>query len=185
MDLPVHLAAGACIGSAVLYVEHKTHHPVSPRRDIKIGLIVFVISVLSHLLLDAVPHYDWLFYVTIFKPLPYYWLLPQVIMALPVILLALTLTRDRPVIVVASLAGAVYPDVEKLAYLDFGLPKALVLFPHHSCSLSQWTPWELAHKDFLIILEMAVMTVCLVGVYRFTLKRRGALFGAAKARAYF
>jgi hypothetical protein len=110
------------------------------------------------------PHYDWLFYVKIFSPLPFWWLLPQILVSFPALLITFYYARDSWIIAVVSVLGGIYPDIEKLAYVDFHLPQYFVLFRNHSCALSQWTPWELEHKTFLIVFEVCLFLVLLVGI---------------------
>ncbi len=172
MDLPIHLATGALVGSAILYVEHTTPHTQdSAQHWAKVGVACFLLGVLSHLLLDAMPHYDWLFYITIFKPFPFWWHIPQAIGAAPVVLFAWYILRDHPVIAMISLLGGIYPDLEKLAYFDFYLPRELVIFKQHSCYLSQWTPWTLEHKTALIVFEVLLLPTLLMLAYWFSVQR--------------
>jgi len=173
MDLPIHLASGTLIGSVVLYVEHAApDKPNSTRQWGKAGAACFLLGVFSHLLLDAMPHYDWLFYITIFKPLPFWWHIPQAIMAMPVILFTWYVLRDHPVIAMISLLGGIYPDLEKLAYFDFHLPRELVIFKQHSCYLSQWTAWEREYKTALIVFEVLLLPALLMSAYWMTVRRR-------------
>jgi cytoskeletal protein RodZ len=70
----------------------------------------------------------------------------------------------------------VYPDIEKLAYfgfdsLGFNWPKALVLFPWHSLTLSS-RPWEHAHKELLIAIEILVFVVMMAGMWWLATHRR-------------
>jgi hypothetical protein len=67
--------------------------------------------------------------------------------------------------------GGIYPDVEKLLYFDFNLPRQLVIFRQHSCYLTGWRAWELAHKDVLVVFEIVVFLVLL-----------GIIYGLARAR---
>ena len=165
MDLPVHVAAGALAGNILLYIHAKSR----PRLDldaemVKIGVAGLLYGVISHLLLDALPYYDWLFYIHIFKPLPYYWMFPPVLTTLPVLAAAFQLNRDARLVTSLSLVGGVYPDIEKLMYIDWHLPKSLVLFPFHSCSLSG-SAWESSHKHFLIFWELVVFALIMFGLY--------------------
>ena len=85
---------------------------------------------------------------------------PQLLTTVPVLICAFLLMKDYWLIVAIAILGGVYPDIEKLAYLDLHLPKALVLFPWHSCFLSG-RPWEYAHKDFLIVTEICLFVLML------------------------
>lgn len=180
MDLPIHLATGALVGSTVLYIEQTmSHNPNSPRQMVKTGVACFLLGVISHLLLDAVPHYDWLFYITIFKPLPFWWLIPQAIAAAPVVVVTWYILRDHRVIAMISLLGGIYPDLEKLAYFDFHLPRELVIFEQHSCYLSQWTPWTLEHKTALIVFEVLLLPMLLMLTYWISVQRNNRVLSTA------
>jgi hypothetical protein len=177
MDLPLHVATGAVIGNALLYHEAKRlKRRFTDKEQVRLTLAVFLLSVASHLFWDAMPHYDWLFYVDVFKPLPQYWLIPQVLVTLLVIMLNLRLNRDAWLLTSVAMFGSIYPDVEKLLYFDFHLPRLFVIFRRHSCYLSPWSPWELAHKDFLVVFEIVVFLVFLGIMYGLARARRNRLF---------
>ncbi len=172
MDLPLHLASGALIGSAVLYAgQHVSPHSSPVRHKVERAAAVFLLGVLSHLLWDAGPHYDWLFYVLVFKPLPYWWLLPQVVVTLPVLFFSLYVMREHKWLALVAMTGGIYPDIEKLFYLDFDLPRYLIIFRKHSCYLTGWRPWELAHKNFLVWFEVLTLFVFMAGIYWINHKR--------------
>ena len=167
MDLPVHAAAGALVGNTILYVvDNKLkRQTLSQKQHIEVSFAFFFWGVLSHLFLDAVPHYDWLFHVKTFSPLPFWWLIPQFLATIPVLIITFYVMRDHWVIAMVSLLGGVYPDIEKLIYLDLHLPQYLILFRNHSCDLSQWTPLELEYKSSLIVFEVGLFFVLLGGLY--------------------
>lgn len=163
MDLPIHLATGALVGNVILYIEQTALQTQKfSQQPIKVGTACFLMGVLSHLFWDAVPHYDWLFYIEIFKPLPFWWHIPQVIVALPVVLFMWYVMRDQPIIAIIAMLGGIFPDLEKLAYFDFHLPREFVIFRYHSCYLSQWRPWEREHKTFLIVFEVLLLPALLL-----------------------
>ena len=97
MDLPIHVAAGALVGNTILYVvDNKLkRQTLSQKQHIEVGLACFFWGVLSHLFLDAVPHYDWLFYVKTFSPLPFWWLIPQFLATIPVLIITFYVMRDH------------------------------------------------------------------------------------------
>ena len=178
MDFPVHVAAGALAGHAMLYVHAKQPGKTGAFTQadaLKLGLAGCLFGVLTHLLLDALPYYDWLFRVKIFKPLPYWWMLPQILTTLPVIGAALRLSKDAQIVVGASILGGMYPDIEKLSYLDAHLPRSLVLFPYHSCQLSG-SPWEFSHARELIVMEICVFAMMMRMIYWLAAKRKQAQF---------
>ena len=79
--------------------------------------------------------------------------------------------RDHPIIALISLLGGIYPDLEKLAYFDFHLPREFVTFRYHSCYLSPWRPWELEHKTFLIVFEVLLLPALLLLTHWITCQR--------------
>lgn len=166
MDLPVHVATGVFLGNAIFYVDTRFQQQQSPsrRQNVELGIAIFLVGALSHLILDAAPHYDWLFYVKIFSPLPYWWIIPQILATIPVLLITFYVHRDHLMVALVSVMGGVYPDIEKGAYLNFHLPRYLVLFRSHSCSYSP-AGWETKHKFFLIIAEVCLFGFLLAGIY--------------------
>lgn len=173
MDLPGHVATGAFIGNALLYLDLKSRtRPPTLHELYKLGAASFLVGVLSHLGWDALPHYDWLFYVHLFEPLPYWWAIPQVVTTLPILFFIFHVNRDHRRLAAVSVLGGVYPDLEKLLYLDFHLPRWCTLFRQHSCALTGWMPWELQHKELLIGIEIGVVFVTLALIYVFSQKWR-------------
>ncbi len=173
MDFPVHVAAGAFAGNVLLYLHAREHNASGDltltRSDtFKLGATGWFLGVLSHLLLDAFPYYDYLFRIKMFKPLPYGWTIPTALITVPVIIAAIYLNKDARIIVELSIFGGMYPDMEKLAYFDAGLPRSFVLFPYHSCQLSG-SDWEFSHKHVLIAMEtflFALMIYAMVWLAR-------------------
>jgi len=173
MDLPLHIVTGAVIGNALLYHEVTRRKIDFTRTErVKLATAAFLIGVVSHLFWDWMPHYDWLFSVELFKPLPLHWLIPQILTTLPVILVNLYLNRDAWPLAAIAMFGGMYPDVEKLCYFDFNLPRFLIMFRQHSCYLTQWRPWELAHKQFLVVFEIVAFLILLAVMYALTQARR-------------
>ena len=180
MDLPLHVVTGAVIGNALLYygvTRGKTDYTRTDQR--KLMVAAFLVGVVSHLLWDWLPHYDWLFDIEVFKPLPLHWLIPQILTTLPVILVNLYLNRDAWPLAAVAMFGGMYPDVEKLLYFDFNLPRFLIVFRQHSCYLTPWRPWEMAHKQFLVVFEIVVFVV-LLGMLYAQARRRHRLFSKEK-----
>ncbi len=175
MDFPVHVLAGSVIGNIILH--HATKYPshvMEKHRQIQAGAAGFLWGVLSHLFLDALPHYDWLFKLDIFRPLPFYWMYPQILTTLPVIVITFYLTRDYWQIAGAAMLGGMYPDIEKLLYFDFHLPRSFVLFPWHSCRLSQ-SLWEDEHKLFLIFFEICLFAVMMTYLFWIARQRESSM----------
>jgi hypothetical protein len=170
MDIPIHIAAAAFVCNVTLYADSKIQKNNSSKKSsVRLCMICFVLSLFSHLLLDAAPHYDFIYKILRFSMLPqffrYGWVLFKVgVFTLPVVIMFLYLTRDHWLIALVSIFGSVYPDIEKGAYLNLFIPKYLIIFRHHSCSYSP-AGWESEHKLFLIIAELCLFVVLLIGLY--------------------
>lgn len=176
MDFPVHVAAGAFAGTVLLYVHAREHEAsgdltLTRSESFKLGAAGCFFGVLTHLLLDALPYYDWLFYIEMFKSLPYGWAIPTVLLTLPVIITAIYLNKDARLIVELSMFGGMYPDMEKLVYFDANLPRSCVLFPFHSCQLSGST-WELSHEYELIVMELCLFALIMRAIFWLASERR-------------
>ena len=151
MNTPTHLAAGVVVAQAVLRLK-------CPR--IVAGGLGVVAGALSHLALDAVPHYNWIVYLSWFRGLPFHWLIREAVFALPVVAVAVWLGRDRWGLTGLALCGSLYPDFEKVAYVDFHIPRQLVIFRAHSLQLSSHTcGWP---RPALVGLEVAMLAALLV-----------------------
>lgn len=163
MDFPIHVAAGALAGSVLLYLHARERHisgdlTLTRSDTFELGATGCFLGILTHLLLDAFPYYDYLFRIEIFKHLPYGWTIPTALLTVPVIIVAIYLNKDARLIVELSMFGGMYPDMEKLAYFDAHLPRSFVLFPYHSCQLSG-SPWEFSHARELIVMEIGVFAI--------------------------
>ncbi|MBD3307839.1 hypothetical protein GF339_15510 [candidate division KSB3 bacterium] len=164
MNVPVHLASGVLIGNVVLYTQNLSRPQSSRSRNTaKPTLAGFLLGIPLHILLDAFPHYNWLFSVEIFAPLPYYQIFPPLLASLPILLLAYHFAGDARLIMLSAVIGAMYPDVEKLAYLHQHLPRSLVLFRSHSCCHSHWTPWEQEYTAVVVGGEIVLLLLLIAG----------------------
>lgn len=163
MDLPVHIAGGAFTGNMILHCSRYSSEHL-PDRSFKMILVCFLSGVCSHLLLDALPYYDWIFEIPIFSELPGSWLWRQVAATVPVIVIIFWISRQHWFLSLVSMSGGLYPDLEKLLYFDFHLPKAFVVFPYHSCRLSD-SAWEKAHESHLIVFEISVFALLMMGIF--------------------
>lgn len=114
-----------------------------------------VAGALSHLALDAVPHYNWIVYLNWFQGIPFHWLIREALCALPVAVFGLWLGRDRIVMTGLALVGSMYPDFEKVAYVDFHIPRQLVIFRAHSLELSGHTAG--LPRPALVTIEMTLL----------------------------
>lgn len=170
MNIPVHVAAAAVVCNATLYVNMRFQKSEpSKERLIMLGTLCFVVSLFSHLLLDVVPHYDFLYKILPLPMLPKIWgwawaTFKVGVVTFPVVILFLYLTRDHLIITLVSLLGSIYPDIEKALYLNLHIPKYLVIFRQHSCSYSP-DGWESTHKLLLSAIEIVLLVILMVGFY--------------------
>ena len=162
MDISVHIAAAAVTCQAALYLDaHTPNSSLPARRPYLFGTGCFALGVLSHLALDAIPHCNVLYSIGN-GLLPNFfpeslWKLSKVgICTPPLILWFLFLSRDHPKFALAALAGGLYPDFEKGAYLSTLLPRSCVLFPFHSCAYSP-AGWEVQYRHALITAEIGLL----------------------------
>ena len=91
-----------------------------------------------------------------------------IIVALPLIYFA----RDHWGYTVLGMIGAMYPDIEKVAYIDFGMPGRLVLFRWHSMALSDRDGGLPSGR--LILIECALIAGLIIGTLWLTKDRRRA-----------
>lgn len=154
MNTPTHLAAGAMAAQLALVGGGNRC-----RRSVMLAGCFFF-GVATHLLLDLVPHYAWIVYLPSFEGLPFHWLIREAVLGLAVALPLVYCLRARWGCVVLGMAGAVYPDLEKVAYVDAGLPDWAVLFRWHSMALSNRTgslpSWALILLECVLILAMTL-----------------------------
>ena len=115
---------------------------------------IFVTPVL-HLLLDEIPHYNWIVYLHGFERFHHHWLIREFVATIPVAIVGLCFARRIWPWCLLAAFGAMYPDIEKVAAFDFGMPKDLVLFRQHSIHLSTkdygWPHWLLIAIESCLI----------------------------------
>lgn len=161
MDMPIHLAAAACVGQATLFIEKRfPKQTSSTEHAIVLGMVCFSLGVASHLFLDMLPHYNFVYKFVTFSCLPYLlkccWALMKLaLLILPILLMLLAFPRRNWISLGASLLGGMYPDIEKGMYLHHILPRFLVIFRAHSCSYSS-AGWETEYKAWLIGSEIVL-----------------------------
>ena len=114
--------------------------------------------------LDELPHYNWIVYMHWLSGLSHSWLIRDAILGLIIFVPVLYLGRDRWALTCLTAVAAMYPDLEKVAYQDFGLPERYVLFRAHSLQLSHHD-YGLPHP-LLIAFELAVMSACLLACWK-------------------
>jgi hypothetical protein len=162
MNTPTHLACGACLAYALACTASK-----SPQTPGRIGLVAFgvvSVGVVSHLLLDLLPHYAWVVYLGWFKPLPFHWLIREGVFGLAVVITALILSGKSWPYVALGMFGGIYPDVEKVLAVDFHMPERFILFDWHSTYLSNRTGGF--PKGALIGFECLLIAVFLLTMWR-------------------
>jgi hypothetical protein len=129
------------------------------------GAVAFAVGMASHLFLDALPHNNWIVHLNWFPGVPFHWLLCEALCALPLMIFGAYVGRDHLVLLGAGVFGAMYPDFEKVAYIDFHIPQALVLFSSHSLKLSShhgnWPLWKTVALESGLVLLMLTATVLL------------------------
>lgn len=130
MNAPTHVLSGIALGVLAARFVPQT----IPARTLLAAAAVCVGAALLHVGMDLQPHYNWIVYLHAFESLPYHWLVREAVCTLVVFIPALYLARRAVVPALAGVFGSVYPDIEKVAAVDFGFRHAL--FPGHSLELS-------------------------------------------------
>ena len=159
MNTPTHIAAGALFAQLMINWLKLRSKP-SPIW----GCYCLGWGIASHLLLDLVPHYAWVVYLPGIENFPFHWLIKEAALGLLVAVPLVYITRERWGCIVLGMIGAIYPDIEKVLYLDFGIPDTLVLFGWHSTSLSSLS--GTFSTDALIVIELALVVGLLIATSR-------------------
>src|SRR5258708_6280529 len=160
MNTPAHVMAGAFVAQTMMVCRDRY-----PQRwaAVACGAAAFALGVASHLFLDSLPHNNWIVYLNWFPGVPFHWLLCEALCALPVVIVGAYAGRDHPAILLLGVLGGMYPDFEKVAYVDFHLPRRLVMFPAHSLQLSSHhcdlAFWKCVVLETGLILLMVSATV--------------------------
>ena len=160
MNIPTHIAFGACLAQWVASGGKCN----TAGEKVFIGIGVVVIGMLSHLALDLLPHYAWIVYLDWFKKLPYHWLIRESLFGLVIVIFALYFADRAWPFVVLGITGAMYPDIEKILCVDFGLPESLVIFDWHSSALSSRTGG--LPKALLITAECMLVGIFLLMMWK-------------------
>ena len=162
MNTPTHITCGACLAQALTLTLHG-RRPTA----VQCGLLAFgsfVVGIVSHLLLDLLPHYAWVVYLDWFKPLPFHWLIREGVFSLAVAIPAFLLSGKSWPYVALGLLGGIYPDVEKVLSVDFHMPQQFILFDWHSAYLSNRTAG--IPKAVLIGMECLMVAGFLLAMWR-------------------
>jgi hypothetical protein len=175
VNTTAHLAGAACAayGWAVAAAQRK---PTPLRAGVVAGGAA-VIGLLSHFLLDLIPHYAWIANLDWFQTLPYRWLLCEGLFGLAVAVPALLIARGARGHVALGMLGGLYPDLEKVMSLDLHVPDRYVLFAWHSNHLSHRTGG--CSKPILAAFECALVLALLWEMWR--IRARDARYGASGA----
>ncbi len=163
MNTPTHVISGIWLAQFL-----SNHVPASfPIRKLLLAVTCLVAGAFLHLVLDVMPHYNWIVYLHGYENLPHHWLFCEAIVALIVFIPAIYFTRRIWPIALIGAFGALYPDIEKVASCDFNMPERFVIFRHHSLHLSS-NDYGIRH-DALITGELA-----LIGIFFFAAWRASA-----------
>ena len=134
MNTPTHIACGACFAQVLTLTLHGRRPTTVQCGLLALGSVV--LGIVSHLLLDLLPHYAWVVYLDWFKPLPFHWLIREGVFGLAVAIPAFIFAGRSWPYVALGMIGGIHPDVEKVLSVDFHVPDSLILFGWHSTSLS-------------------------------------------------
>lgn len=137
MNTPTHIACGACLATSLANACQRY-----PRTSVRVGLLAagaLLLGLLSHLLLDLLPHYAWVVHFEGFRSLPFHWLIREAVFGIAVAIPAFILSGKAWPYVALGMLGGIYPDVEKVLSVDFHIPDRFILFAWHSTCLSSRT----------------------------------------------
>jgi len=132
---PTHIAAGALVGCVVAASTRKWCCASVPRQ-IAVLTAVAVLAILAHVLMDLIPHYNWVANGSLFLGVHNGWYYREAVALLPVATILLALGRRHLLAMSVGMVAALYPDLEKVAYLAFNIPDRFVVFGWHSHALS-------------------------------------------------
>lgn len=176
MNIPTHLAVGTLASIiSITWKPRQSSQTCLERWPFATSLVCVGYSVASHLLLDAIPHYDVLYKILAFPTLP---VIPQLAMvglkvllcSLPVLVLIWPFLKSHPGLMAATLFAAVYPDLEKGLYLNLPFPRWLVLFWQHSGAYSNDGGDQ--HKVAVLLFEGALLLMSLAAIWGLTVHSR-------------
>ena len=168
VNTPTHVAAGIWVAQMAMHRWSVT----SVRQWITAGVLCFAGGLISHLALDALPHFAWVVYLPGLESLPFHWLIQEGTLALVVAIPCLYFARTIWPCSVCAILGALYPDAEKVASVDFHVPPNWIIFKQHSMQLSS-NDGGLPHA-VLIAAEIALIAVFMIATMLLARKRGGA-----------
>jgi len=132
VNTPTHIAAGVWIAQMVMLRWSTT----SVWRRIGAGAVCFAGGLITHLALDALPHFAWVIYLPVLESLPFHWLIREGLLATVVAIPLFYVTRAIWPYAVLAMCGALYPDAEKVAAADLNVSPHWIIFKQHSIQLS-------------------------------------------------
>jgi len=146
MNTPTHLACAAAVSLAFVQGAQPSLAAYGRvRRGFVLACGCVALGLVSHFVLDWLPHLAWVAWIDWFKPLPYAWLIPEALfgglIAVPALWLA---GKHRRYVAVGMLAG-LYPDIEKVLCVDLHIPGSFILLKWHSTYISSrhgGLPWS-------------------------------------------
>lgn len=168
MNTPTHILCGACLAQTL--AQACLIGKPSRMRMVAVAVGALGVGVVSHLLLDLLPHYAWVVYLDWFKPLPFNWLMREATLGLAVAIPAFILAGRSWPYVALGMFGGIYPDVEKVLSVDFHVPDRFILFKWHSTYLSNRTAG--LPKAVLIGIECLLIAGFLLAMWR--MKRKAS-----------
>lgn len=137
MNIPTHIVCGAFLAQTLVRI--CSFDRMGRARPFVLAAGAMALGMLSHILLDFLPHYAWIVYLDWFRPLPYHWLIREAVLGFAVAIPSLMVAGKAWPFVAAGMLGAGYPDLEKVLVFDLHLPDAYILFGWHSSHLSSRT----------------------------------------------
>jgi hypothetical protein len=160
MNTPTHIVSGIWLAQVILH-----RWPAVPAsRRVALGFACFAGGVLLHLGLDLLPHFAWIVYLPGFENVPFHWLIKEGLLAAAAAIPCLLLARAHWPYALLGMLGAILPDAEKVAAVDFQVPQRWILFKRHSLQLSG-NDGGLPHA-VLVGFEIALIGALLFWTYR-------------------
>ena len=101
------------------------------------GVFAFFGAGLSHLALDALPHFGFLPHVVVWSFLPHAWIVRPVVGGALAMAFVVAKAEDCRAVALVACAGAIYPDVEKIAYMMWAYP--WLLYTSHGSAITTYT----------------------------------------------
>lgn len=133
---------------------------------------------LSHLALDALPHFGFLPHVVVWSFLPHAWIVRPVVGGVLAVAFVVGKAEKNRVFALVACAGAVYPDIEKIAHLMWGY--RWLLFTSHGTAITTYTG-GFPHK-LLAALEIVLSAGLAFAYVRLVRRRTRASFGLVDPR---